>query len=93
MNLEFNLATLHFLRPEWFYAFIPLVLLAILFLSGYCYIGQFNLPLHPIALIQQRYILYLLFLNNTKTVELVAYRSNRNNRLPILLNSRLQNIF
>ncbi len=32
MNLEFNLATLHFLRPEWFYAFIPLVLLAILLL-------------------------------------------------------------
>jgi len=32
MNLEFNLAALHFLRPEWFYAFIPLALLAILLL-------------------------------------------------------------
>lgn len=32
MNVDFNLATFHFLRPEWFYALIPLAILALLLL-------------------------------------------------------------
>ncbi|HEX5636527.1 MAG TPA: VWA domain-containing protein, partial [Gammaproteobacteria bacterium] len=32
MNIDFNLANFHFLRPEWFYALIPLAILALLLL-------------------------------------------------------------